>query len=115
MQNMEILTFERASEVIEAATGLKMKPSEVRLAGARIVNVERAFNAREGITRRDDRLPRRFLEEPLEHGASRGTVFDQEPMLDEYYAERGWDQETGNPTPETLKRLGLESLTKDLG
>jgi aldehyde:ferredoxin oxidoreductase len=114
MQNMEILTFERASEVIEAATGLRMTPAEVRLAGARIVNIERSFNAREGITRRDDRLPRRFLEEPLEHGASRGTVFDQEPMLDEYYAERGWDQETGNPTPETLKRLGLEGLTKDL-
>jgi aldehyde:ferredoxin oxidoreductase len=115
MQNMEILTFERASEVIEAATGLKMTPAEVRAAGERIVNIERAFNAREGITRRDDRLPRRFLEEPLEHGASRGTVFDQEPMLDEYYAERGWDPETGNPTPETLKRLGLESLIQDLG
>jgi aldehyde:ferredoxin oxidoreductase len=115
MQNMEILTFERASEVIEAATGLRMTPAEVRAAGERIVNVERAFNAREGITRRDDRLPRRFLEEPLQHGASRGTVFDQEPMLDEYYAERGWDPETGNPTPETLKRLGLESLTQGLG
>jgi aldehyde:ferredoxin oxidoreductase len=107
MQNMEILTFERASRVIEACTGLRLSPAEVRRVGERIVNVERAFNVREGIRRRDDSLPRRFREETLPEGASRGTVFDQEPMLDEYYDERGWDKETGIPYAKTLKRLGL--------
>ena len=114
MQNMEILTFERASRVIEACTGLRLSPADVRRVGERIINVERAFNVREGIRRRDDALPRRFREETLAEGASRGTVFDQEPMLDEYYDERGWDRETGIPYAETLERLGLVEAARDI-
>jgi aldehyde:ferredoxin oxidoreductase len=114
MQNMEILTFDLASEVIEATTGMRMTPAEVRLVGTRIVNIERAFNVREGIRRRDDSLPRRFREEPLTEGASSGTVFDQEPMLDEYYTERGWDLETGVPRRDTLVRLGLSKAASEL-
>lgn len=114
MENMEILTFDRAAEVIEAATGLRMSAAEVRRVGERIVNIERAFNVREGIGRRDDTLPRRFREETLPEGPSKGTLFEQEPMLDEYYAERGWDPETGIPARETLERLGLGYVTSDL-
>jgi aldehyde:ferredoxin oxidoreductase len=114
MQNMGILTFDLASEVIEATTGMRMTPAEVRLGGTRIVNIERAFNVREGIRRRDDSLPRRFREEPLTEGASSGTVFDQEPMLDEYYTERGWDLETGIPRRDTLVRLGLSKAASEL-
>ena len=114
MQNMEILTFERASRVIEACTGLRLSPADVRRVGERIINVERAFNVREGIRRRDDALPRRFREETLAEGASRGTVFDQEPMLDEYYDERGWDRETGIPYAKTLERLGLVEAARDI-
>ena len=114
MQNMEILTFKRAAEVIEAVTGLRISASEVRLAGERIVNIERAFNIREGVRRSDDTLPKRFREETLPEGASKGTVFEQEPMLDEYYAERGWDQETGIPTRQTLERLGLGYVADEL-
>ena len=114
MQNMEILTFDLASKVIEATTGLQMTPAEVRRVGERIINVERAFNVREGIRRKDDTLPRRFREEPLTDGASKGTVFELEPMIDEYYGERGWDLETGIPTAETLRRLGLDRASADL-
>ncbi len=115
MQNMEILKFDLASKVIEATTGMRMTPAEVRLVGARIVNIERAFNVREGMRRRDDSLPRRFREEPLTEGASSGTVFDQEPMLDEYYTERGWDLKTGVPRRETLEGLGLSKAASELG
>jgi len=114
MQNMEILTFDRASQVIEATTGLRISPAEVRRVGERIVNIERAFNVREGIRRRDDSLPRRFREETLKEGASKGTVFDQEPMLDEYYTEREWDLSTGIPTRDVLVRLNLRKVADDL-
>jgi aldehyde:ferredoxin oxidoreductase len=114
MQNMEILTFERASRVIEACTGLKLSPAEVRQVGERIVNIERAFNVREGIRRWDDGLPKRFREETLPKGDSSGTVFDQEPMLDEYYGERGWDKETGIPHARTLEGLGLVKAARDV-
>jgi aldehyde:ferredoxin oxidoreductase len=114
MQNMEILTFDLASRVIEATTGLDMTPAEVRGVGERIINVERAFNVREGIRRKDDTLPRRFREEPLSEGASKDTVFELEPMIDEYYGERGWDLETGIPSAETLRRLGLIKASADM-
>ena len=114
MENMSILPFDRAAEIIEAATGLKMSGSEVRRVGERIINIERAFNAREGIGRRDDTLPPRFRVEKLPEGPSKGTTFEQEPMLDEYYAERGWNRVTGIPTRETLEKLELTYVATDL-
>lgn len=114
MQNMEILPFDRAAEVVEAVTGFKISGEEVRSAGERIVNIERAFNVREGMGRRDDTLPRRFREEALLEGPSKGTKFEQEPMLDEYYEERGWNRETGIPTRKTLERLNLNYVADEL-
>ncbi len=109
--NMEVLSWEATAELLQAATGWDFSGEEVRRIGERIVNLERLFIAREGITRRDDTLPRRFLEEPMPagHGESSGSVLELEPMLDEYYRARGWDVETGLPTPEKLAELGLSA------
>jgi aldehyde:ferredoxin oxidoreductase len=108
--NMEVLDWNGTAELLEAATGWKFTGEEVRQIGERIVNLERLFIAREGITRQDDTLPRRFLREPLPEGSgpSSGSVLELEPMLDEYYHARGWDAETGLPTAETLRSLGLD-------
>jgi aldehyde:ferredoxin oxidoreductase len=114
MEDMSILPFDRAAEVIETATGLKMSGSEVRHVGERIINIERAFNVREGIRRNDDSLPPRFRLETLPEGPSKGTTFEQEPMLDEYYAERGWNKITGIPTRETLEKLQLDYVATEL-
>jgi aldehyde:ferredoxin oxidoreductase len=114
MQNMMLLPFERASEALEVATGLRLTPEEMREAGARIVTLERMFGVREGLSRADDSLPPRFRESPLREGASSGTVVDLDLMLDEYYAERGWDAATGHPTPGALQRLGLGFAVADL-
>jgi aldehyde:ferredoxin oxidoreductase len=114
MQNMMLLPFERASEALELATGLRVTPEEMRGAGERIVTLERMYGVREGVSRADDSLPKRFRESPLRDGASSGTVVDLDLMLDEYYAERGWDPETGRPTPGTLQRLELGFAVADL-
>ncbi|MFN2228378.1 MAG: aldehyde ferredoxin oxidoreductase family protein, partial [Anaerolineae bacterium] len=107
--NMEVLDWEATAELLQAATGWEWSGEQVRQVGERIVNLERLFNAREGIGRGDDTLPRRFLEEPLdeEGGPSAGSVLELEPMLDEYYRARGWEVETGLPTHEKLVELGL--------
>jgi aldehyde:ferredoxin oxidoreductase len=107
--NMEVLDWEGTAELLQAATGWDVDGEEVRQIGERIVNLERLFIAREGITRRDDTLPRRFLEEPLPEGSgpSTGSLLELEPMLDEYYRARGWDVATGWPTKEKLQELGL--------
>ena len=107
--NMEILDWEGTAELLLAATGWDMSGAEVRRVGERIVNLERLFIAREGITRGDDTLPRRFLSEPLPEGSgpSTGSILELEPMLDEYYQARGWDMETGLPLADKLAELGL--------
>lgn len=108
--NMEVLNWDETAELLRAATGWEITGDEVQCIGERIVNLERLFIAREGITRRDDSLPRRFLEEPMQQsGPSTGSVIELEPMLDEYYRFRGWDPVTGLPTKEKLRELGLES------
>jgi aldehyde:ferredoxin oxidoreductase len=107
--NMEVLDWDQTAALLNAATGWSMSGEAVRQVGERIVNLERLFIAREGITRADDTLPRRFLEEPLgpETSPSAGSVVELEPMLDEYYQVRNWDVQTGLPTAAKLQELGL--------
>ncbi len=75
--------------------------------GERVYNLTRLFNTREGFSRKDDRLPPRFLEAREDTGWKL-LPEDFQRMLDEYYSLRGWDAE-GRPKPETLKRLGIEA------
>jgi aldehyde:ferredoxin oxidoreductase len=96
---------------LEAATGMEMPVERLKRIGERIYNLQRCYNARHGVTRADDALPRRFLQEPSPSGNARGQVIDLEPMLDEYYALRGWDPSTGWPTVEKLRELGLEEAS----
>jgi aldehyde:ferredoxin oxidoreductase len=107
--NMEVLDWEGTADLLQAATGWEISGEEVRRIGERIVNLERLFIGREGITREDDTLPRRFLAEPMPEGSgsSTGSVLELEPMLDEYYRARSWDVETGLPTREKLDELGI--------
>lgn len=109
--NMEVLDWQETAELLNAATGWDMTGEEVRQAGERIVNLERLLIAREGITRLDDTLPRRFLKEPMgpPDSPSAGSTVDLEPMLDEYYEARGWDLVTGLPLRAKLAELGLAS------
>lgn len=113
-ENMELLPFSRAAEITEAVTGLRFTEKAMFEIGERIVNLERAYLVREGIRRKDDHLPTRFLKEPLPNGNSKGSIFEIEPMLDEYYAEREWDLRTGIPKAEKLRKIGLGYIIADL-
>lgn len=113
-ENMELLPFDRAAKITEAVTGVSFTKEAMFNIGERIVNLERAYIVREGIRRRDDYLPTRFLKEPLPNGSSKGSIFEMETMLDEYYAERGWNLKTGIPKAEKLRELGLGYVIEDL-
>lgn len=102
------------SETIASVTGREFGVKAFREIGERIYNLERAFNIREGLTRADDTLPRRLLEDPLPEGPAEGHVNHLEILLDPYYQLRGWDKTNGTPTPEKLRELGLEDVIEQI-
>lgn len=92
--------------MISAVTGMPVDGDEFMRIGERIWTVQKLFNLQVGFGRADDTLPDRLLNEPLQYGAPAGRVWSREPLLDEYYRERGWDEQ-GVPTAEKLAALGL--------
>ncbi|MCK4570976.1 aldehyde ferredoxin oxidoreductase family protein [Candidatus Bipolaricaulota bacterium] len=100
------------AEGLTLATGIDFTEDNVKAIGERIYNLMRAYNAIHGITRADDRLPRRFTEEPSPSTGAKGQIAHAEEMLDEYYTLRGWDPERGWPTHATLERLGLNDVVE---
>lgn len=83
---------------------------ELMTLGARVWNLGRLLNLREGFGRHDDRLPERILTTPHPDGGAAGRVIGQEAFeraLDEYYELRGWDAD-GVPREETLSALAVD-------
>lgn len=99
---------ENIIELFRNVVGVTWNAEELMKAGERIVQLERLFNLREGLTPEDDTLPERFLSEPVSDGPGKGRVVHLEPLLKEYYEVREWDLETGRPSPRRLEALGLQ-------
>lgn len=89
-----------------SVTGIKMSPRDFLKAGTRIHTLERFMNTREGISRRDDILPDRFLKEGRV-GDPKQRVVPLDRMLDTYYRRRGYDM-NGVPSLKTLHALNIE-------
>lgn len=105
------------AELLEAATGKRIDVHKLMRMGERIHNIEKAINVRAGMTRKDDRPPDRFFEEPIKSGPGKGDILERdkfEKMLDEYYELRGWDKETGLPTRDKLEDVGLKEVADEL-
>lgn len=114
--SLDLMNPSDVAELIATCTGIDISVDQLVLTGERIYNVEKAFNVREGMRRKDDTLPVRWFDEPQPAGPSKGEKVDYfkfQEMLDEYYEFRGWDGE-GIPTAKTLNRLGLSEIAKDL-
>ncbi|HEX9973455.1 MAG TPA: aldehyde ferredoxin oxidoreductase family protein [bacterium] len=95
------------SRYYQAITGIKMSPRKLIKAGQRIHTLERYLNTREGISRKDDTLPDRFLKEGRKNDPENRTV-PLDKMLNKYYKLRGYDA-NGIPTARTLKKYGIDS------
>jgi aldehyde:ferredoxin oxidoreductase len=109
---------EQAAAMVKAVTGWDVTLQELLEVGERRVNMMRAFNAREGIARDQDKLPAKFFDRPLKGGPSDGIKVDKaqfEAALQEYYRQCGWDEASGIPKRETLERLGLNWVADQLG
>jgi len=102
--------YRQFSKLIGLSTGLNLTPTELKTIGERIYTLERIMLIKDGISRRDDVLPKRYFEEPIPEGPARGEmILEQEfnKMLDEYYHLHRWDK-NGIPRRKTLKWLELE-------
>ncbi|MBW2056697.1 MAG: aldehyde ferredoxin oxidoreductase family protein [Deltaproteobacteria bacterium] len=108
---------EEVVKMVRAVTGWDVTVDELQKVGERRLNMLRAFNAREGINRNQDRLPEKFFKRPLKGGPSDGFKVERdqfEAALEEYYRQAGWDVKTGTPTRQTLERLGLGWVADEL-
>lgn len=96
-------------------TGVEISADQMLQIGERIYNVEKAFNSRLGLGRKDDNfsVPDKFLNEPLKSGAFKGQTFPLDAMLDEYYQERAWGMD-GLQTRKKLEALGLQEIADEL-
>ena len=102
------------AKLYSLVTGYDMTPQELTLTAERINTLARLINIREGLTRKDDTLPWKVMNQPIpDDGPVKGAVVTQDELdllLDDYYQARGWTLE-GMPTKDLLTKLGLEDLS----
>jgi aldehyde:ferredoxin oxidoreductase len=97
-------------DFVNATTGWDVTLEELMQVGARRLNLMRTFNAREGLDRKDDKLPKKFFKALGGSGPTAGVALTEaeiETAKDEYYRLAGWTND-GTPTPDTLRKLDLE-------
>jgi aldehyde:ferredoxin oxidoreductase len=99
-------------ELVQAITGWNdFDMDELMTVGERRLNLMRLFNAREGLSRQDDKLPKKFFKALQGTGPTAHVALTHEELShaqDLYYEMSGWDKESGNPSAETVKRLELD-------
>ncbi|MFC1858131.1 aldehyde ferredoxin oxidoreductase family protein [Thermodesulfobacteriota bacterium] len=121
MYNLELM-----AELYSSLTGIEISPEELIRAGERGLNLQRALNVRDGFSREEDVFPEAWFK-PLPAGDGSATLKlmdyyknreltreDAYKLLDDYYENRGWDIETGIPTQEKLRELGLDRVADGL-
>jgi aldehyde:ferredoxin oxidoreductase len=65
----------------------------MRKVASTVIDETRRFNIREGLTREDDRLPKRFVTQALPESGNLITEEQMRQLLDDYYEARGWDKD----------------------
>jgi aldehyde:ferredoxin oxidoreductase len=101
--------------VATALTGYELSDGAIMAMGERVYTLQKMFNVREGMDRKEDVLPYRVTHEPIPKGASEGSLVKEEEfqhMLDEYYMARGWSK-NGIPTRAKLASLDLLDVVEE--
>jgi aldehyde:ferredoxin oxidoreductase len=112
-----VVTYDKLAELYVMVTGIEMSPEKLRGAGERIYNLEKAYNVREGWTKRDDYPAPRIMKTPIPEGVAKGSYVTEEEfelMLNAYFDARDWNRD-GLPRKEKLIELRLEKIAEDVG
>ncbi|MCL1812068.1 MAG: aldehyde ferredoxin oxidoreductase family protein [Treponema sp.] len=113
MVNNGGLTISDIGKELEYTTGLKYTNMELLETSKRGIALQRLINVRDGITKADDTLPPKMRQAAVVGGRAGKAPVNFDKMLMDYYKLRGWN-DSGIPTSESLKTLGLEDFTKYL-
>jgi aldehyde:ferredoxin oxidoreductase len=100
------------AQLLASATGWSSDIEGWQRVGERIFDLKRALNNRLGVNRGNDRLPQRIFI-PSSNG-SKGRTPRMELLLQEYYADRDWDWESGRPSRDKLISLGLLDVAEEI-
>jgi aldehyde:ferredoxin oxidoreductase len=104
------------ARLYRACTGIDLDMAEMEQPVAeRIVNLERCIDVRN--TGRDRAIDEAVIPHFQWASKTDGTALSAgagefRAMLDDYYALRGWDVETGHPSRETLRALDLDEVAE---
>jgi len=109
-QEFRSYTLTDLTNTLNTATGLGWDVHDLRKCGERITTLQKLLNVRYGWKMEHDlAYPKRFME-PVTEGPAAGKIpIGLENAILEYYAVRGWDAD-GKPTPELIRRLGMEEF-----
>ena len=101
--------------MLNAISDVKRNLSDLLRIGERNYTLARLFAVKQGLQAKDDILPRRFMEEPLEYEEGKVAIKEEllKQMLAEYYKYRGYDS-LGRPKTEKIKELQLNELDLSL-
>ena len=108
------ISIEATMELLNAASGFDWSKEDLHAIAERASNIERAFNVREGLRKDWDTLPGRLLKEGAKSGSTVGQVVELDELIDDFYKLCGWDLKTGIPALDTLQKLGLHGIAKDM-
>jgi aldehyde:ferredoxin oxidoreductase len=104
------------------ATGVEISEAEFEQMAERVFNLERALQIRNWDRSRvvDEQVIPQFdkVENWVNPFVGQSVKLDRakfSTLLDEYYALRGWDTETGRPTRAKLEALDLSDVADELG
>lgn len=98
------VTLKQLTETLNIITGMDIDENEFLKTGERIFNLKRMYNINCGISRKDDTLPARMLNQKRKRKDMEDVLPPLDDMLDEYYRLRGWDS-SGIPLDKKIKEL----------
>jgi aldehyde:ferredoxin oxidoreductase len=104
------------ADFLRAVSGIDIDREGLETVTRRVINLEKAYNVREGKVREHDMPTPRFFKR-REGGPLDGKALDPEQLqklFDHYYEIHGWDPKTSIPTRRTLEELGLKYVANEL-
>jgi aldehyde:ferredoxin oxidoreductase len=114
-------------DMVKAATGWNdFSDEDLQLVGAREYALSRLFEVhirqlKDPKEEFDKQVPPRWFFDPLPTGPEKGAVaYEGKPdvlfneALPAYWKERGWTEDKGIPTLDTLKKLGIDDIAGDV-